>query len=330
MIRFTLFIISVLAFFVRCQSPPPLITHFSNNVMTIDYHVQIGKNLSHKEKIFVQKLIDKTFEEINSVYNKWNPNSEISIINGLSADSPYKPSEQLYQFLERIEFFFHLSEGLFDPTVEPLQALWIKNLENGKIPDPQEINALKSAIGWKNIILKDGIVMKKDSRTQIDLGGIAKGLCVDLLVERLNHSGFKDIYVEWGGEVRASGRHPLKRPWRVFISRFGDKIPENGLATIDLNNQALATSGDYFQFWTITTTENGQETYCHIMNPKAFQALKVKKGSIASASMLALDCVTADALAKVLMLFDTTEEAEHWIRQQQATYPDLACWIATR
>ena len=328
MIRFIIFIISVFIFLIGCQSPPS-VTHFSKNVMSIDYHIQIGKNLSQKEKIFAQKLIDKTFAEINLVYNKWNPHSEISFINRLSANTQYKPSKELYQFLERVEFFFQLSEGLFDPTIEPLQTLWIKNLEKGKTPTDDEIDAIRSIIGWKNIILEDGILIKKDSRTQIDLGGIAKGLCVDLLVERFNQAGFNNIYVEWGGEIRTSGNHPSNRPWRVFISRLGDENPENALTTIDLKNQALATSGDYFQFWTISTALNEQESYCHIMNPQTLQALKIKKGGIASASMLASDCVTADALAKVLMLFNTTEEAEHWIRKQQAIYPDLICWIAT-
>lgn len=277
----------------------------------------------------VQHVIDKTFLEIDEVYNKWNPQSEISRINALPAQTPHILSPSLARFLEKTDVLVKLSGGRFDPTVEPLQQLWKDKLMQGKIPSIAEVEGLRPCIGWHTLHLSNGILIKKEGATKLDLGGIAKGYCVDLLIERLHQLGLDHLYVEWGGEIRTLGRHPSGRPWRVFITRLGNPDPAHALATIELVDSALATSGDYFQNWTITTREGAERSYCHVFNPHTLSPLEVKPGSIASASLLAPDCMTADALAKVLMLFDTQAEAMAWFEELQQRYPllALACWI---
>lgn len=321
-----------LSFLFCCQSQPAnrQPSRFSQTVMTIDYHIAIGDHLTGKKKDEIQGIIDATFHEIDAIYNKWNPNSELSRINRLPAHTPFILSPALYQFLIRLDAFVQLSGGRFDPTIEPLQQLWKTRLDSGTQPSGQEIEALKPCIGWHTLHVTDGILYKEDSRTQLDLGGAAKGLCVDLLIERLQAAGLSHLFVEWGGEIRTQGKHPSGRPWRIYISHLGDPDPSAAIAQLDLTNQALATSGDYFQCWKIKTVEGQELTYCHILNPLTLAPLESKPGSIASASLLARDCVTADALAKVLMLFATIGEAHAWFEKVQAQFPEAACWLATR
>lgn len=317
-----------------CQSPPSKakadLTVFSQNVMTIDYRILIGGPLNGQQKLQIQRIIDATFAEVNAIYNKWNPLSEVSRLNALGARETVSLSPELLHFLERIDALVRLSEGRFDPTVEPLEQLWKSRLEKGEEPSQQEIDNLRPCIGWDKIHFANGLFFKDSDRTQLDLGGIAKGYCVDLLVERLNSAGFLSVYVEWGGEIRASGLHPAQRPWNIYISRLADADPAHAIAYLSLTDQAIATSGDYFQYWTITLPTGELQTYCHIFNPKTLSPLIVKPGSIASASLIADDCLTADGLAKVLMLFDSTEDAQAWLKQIQQTVPHLSCWIVTR
>lgn len=298
--------------------------------MTIDSHISVGDPLPPGKKEQIQKMIDATFQEIDSIYNKWNPHSELSQLNALPANTPHALSPQLDQFLHRLDLLVQLSAGRFDPTIEPLQQLWKERLEQGRCPTPQEIERLKPCLGWHALHFENGIFYKEDQRTQLDLGGVAKGLCVDLLIDRLHLIGLNHLYVEWGGEIRTLGFHPSQRPWRVFISHLANPNPAQAIAHVDLINRALATSGDYFQYWKITTDQGEEKIYCHIFNPLTLAPLEVKPGSVASASLLALDCVTADALAKVLMLFDSAEEAQAWLENLQRQFPHLACWIATR
>lgn len=312
------------------SSSKQTLTHFSQNVMTIDYHISVGDPLTSENRLKIQKLIDETFHEIDFIYNKWNPHSEVSLLNSLPAYTYHSLSPQLHHFFQRIDQFVHLSEGRFDPTIEPLQKLWKKRMEEGVCPSLEEIENIKPCIGWSKLHFSNGTFYKEHKDIQLDFGGIAKGLFVDLMLERLHQMGLHHLYIEWGGEIRTLGHHPSKRPWHVFISRLSNSDPSQALAHIDLIDRALATSGDYHQFWKVINGQEEKKVYCHIFNPLTLMPVEVKSGSIASASLLALDCVTADALAKVLMLFDSVEEAQNWMAKVQIQHPHCACWIAQR
>lgn len=304
--------------------------HLSGVAMTVPYKILIGHSLSTTELDKIQAIIQSTFHEIDTIFNKWNPDSELSRLNQQQKEDPLLLSPSLYKFLEKTDTLVKMTNGRFDPTVEPLQQIWKKYLEKGVLPPQELIESIRPAIGWNTLTFKEGYCVKAHSLTAIDLGGIAKGHCVDLIVERLEKAGFSQLYVEWGGEIRTQGNHPSGRPWRINISRLSDQNPENALYSLDLVNQSIATSGDYYQFWTVSGEKGSTKTFCHIFNPITLMPLEVKKGSVASASLVAEDCLTADALAKVLMLFDTVQEAEEWIKEIQITHPSIGCWIVTR
>ena len=154
----------------------------------------------------------------------------------------------------------------------------------------------------------------------------------DFAVESLNQAGFPDVFVEWGGEIRATGQHPDGRPWNIFISRLGDLDPRHAIAFVSLNNEAIASSGDYLQNWTVRTGGlcSSQNTYCHIMDPWTFQPLKIEKNTIASASVSAPTCAFADGLATAAMLFSSIEEAKAWSEKIREKHPEVAFWFAVR
>ncbi len=205
--------------------------------MTIDYRILIGDLLSEQQKQQIQQIIQHTFQEIDTIYNKWNPSSELSRLNALPANTPFALSPSLNQFLERIDRFVTLSGGRFDPTIEPLQHLWKEKLTDGQVPSEQEIAHLIPCIGWHTLHFQNGECFKEDGRTQLDLGGVAKGLCVDLIIERLAKAGHQQLYVEWGGEIRTKGTHPSGRPWQVYISRLANPDPAQAIAYISLNTK---------------------------------------------------------------------------------------------
>jgi thiamine biosynthesis lipoprotein len=304
-------------------SPPSL---FTGNEMTIDYRILVGEPLAQEQKLAVQKILQRSFAHINAVYNKWNPDSEISRLNRLQAGVIAPLSKELAAFLEFTQQIVELSEGRFDPTIEPLQQLWKQKLGLGQIPTEREIALLIPAIGWHRLHFDHRLFYKDHDLTSLDLGGIAKGHCVDLIVEALNQAGYENVYVEWGGEIRTSGKHPEQRPWRVFISNLGDNQPDNALAYVDLANQAIATSGDYLQQW----KGPNQTTYFHIFNPSTYRPLISTEASIASASVLASSCALADGLATVAMLFPSVEQAQVWLESVNERFPEVRFWLTSR
>lgn len=263
--------------------------------MTIEYAVQVGD--AHPDLSQIQRIIDTTFREIDQIYNNWNPYSEVSLLNALPAWQKLELSPQLAVFLKKIERLNALTEGRFDPTVAPIKM----SLLAGEI-------TTHSPVGWEKIHLEGDIFWKEEGAIALDLGGVAKGYAVDLLVERLQNQGYDHLFVEWGGEIRVAGRHPEGRPWKVAI------LYPNSVV-LELHEEAIATSGSYHQRWEI-----GEATYTHIIDPKTREPLS--NSPIQSASVVTQSCMEADAFATALMLFASQEEAYAWAEKN-----NLRIWL---
>lgn len=276
--------------------PKPTASRFKGIVMSIPYTVQIGNPLSEGEQVLVEETILSTFALINDIYNNWNPESEISKLNQLPARQKVALSPELANFLHYVDQIVKRTEGRFDPTVEPIQLAWKQSLKKGHLPEHEMLTELAESIGWDKVHIEKGFFWKDHPQTAIDLGGIAKGYAVDLLIENLSKAGFTSLYAEWGGEIRTTGLHPGQREWRIGIEGFG---------VIDLTNGAIATSGSYLQKWTV-----GGVNYTHIIDPSSKKPLE--NPAISSVSVAAPTCVEADALATALMLFPSKEAAKAW------------------
>jgi thiamine biosynthesis lipoprotein len=300
--------------------------HFDGNAMTLDYRVSIGQCLSSSERVYVGSILACTFAEINATFNKWNPHSEISLLNRLPAGHKVPLSPQLHSFLCGVSDIVVLTDGLFDPTVLPLYDLWQKHLQIGSIPDENSISEVAKCVGWDKIHIEDFCFSKDYDGTALDLGGIAKGHCVDLLVERLNAAGYAHIFVDWSGEIRTSGHHPEGRPWVIAIQSSEEGVIEQAIPPIAMYDDAIATSGDYNQNWTVFTSE-GETTYFHIIHPKLHRPLIATANSITSASVRAKTCALADALASTLLMFPSIGAAQSWVDGLSKKISPLEVWI---
>lgn len=307
-------------------------SELSGIAMTVPYRLLIGQSLDDAELTRVEEIVATVFDEVNRIYNDWNPDSELSQLNNhLGAGEKRPISPQLQRLLQLTSDMVQLTEGRFDPCISPLQKLWRRYLEQtpSSRPPESEIAALAPSLGWDKIHFEEGVFWKEHAQTRIDLGGIAKGYCVDLMVERLVAAGYPDCYFDWGGELAARGLHPEGRPWTIFISALGNPDPEQAVATLALSERAIATSGDYMQSW--TTDEGGEPCqYSHIVDPLSQQPLRVTATSIASTSVLGISCTQADALATALMMYENADEAQEFVNRVQELYPQLHVWIVTR
>lgn len=312
-----------LCFLVACQKTPPTTT-FSGVEMTIPYRIVIGHSLTSAQMAMAQKIIQTTFSEVDSTFNQWNPNSEISRFNRQPAHEPFALSPALTDFLQRCDELVELTEGRFDPTVEPLWTLWLQNLREGQAPDALELARVALMVGWKHLKLHGNHLTKDVAGVSLNFDSVSKGHCVDLLLDRFKAAGFSGVLVEWGGEMRAMGQHPEARAWRVAIRSIDGQ--EQPVANLDLIDSAVATSGDYLQYWTIG---NGA-TYTHIVDPITLRAVQIQPGTVASISVLAPDCMLADALATATMAWGSADAAEPWMKRVQAKLPGVQFWFVPR
>ena len=189
--------------------------------------------------------------------------------------------------------------GYFDPTVGVLVNAY--GFGPGKsISDmnPEQKDSLLSLIGWKKIQLsQDNIIKKESPHIYVDFNAIAKGYTVDIVGNFLRKSGSFDFMVEIGGEIVARGNSPKTgQAWKIAIDNPLQGGKRDFLHTLTLQDQALASSGNYRKYRIDTITG---ERFVHSINPLNGSALKT---NILSTSVKAPDCLTADAWATALMV----------------------------
>lgn len=292
------------ALLAGCEEASEPLRPFEGVAMTIPYRILADSAFPEE---LIQETIRSTFAEVNLHYNRFNPHSELSVFNRTQAHVEFPLSPGLYQLLLQTDRIVQVSNGAFDPSVEPIQQLWKQSIAEGSTPSQEQIRPLLKALGWHHLKLNDTKAIKDVDGFAIDLGGIAKGYAVDLLYERIYAFGVKHLYVEWGGEIRVSKSHPSARPWHVAIKPLN---PQAEPIILELSDQAVATSGDYEQSDWIVDDKGASTRYFHIIDRESGTPLTAPEGKHYSYTVVAPDCTTADGLATALFFKPDLEKIQ--------------------
>jgi thiamine biosynthesis lipoprotein len=251
----------------------------------------------------LQPLIDSLLADFDMSLSIYKPNSVISKFNrnvpGTKADSKFiaifNKSYEVYQ----------QTGGAFDITVGPVvNALGFGSTDTLNV-DSTMIDSLLQYVGMEKVSLQDNHLIKKQKNMVLDVNAIAQGYSVDLVADFLKARKIKNYLIEIGGEVRAKGRNNNNQTWRVGIDKpvEGNMLPGANLqAIIKLENKSLATSGNYRKFY----EKNGMK-FVHTVNPKTGYPVI---SNLLSATVVADDCITADAYATALMVFGVDKSIE--------------------
>jgi thiamine biosynthesis lipoprotein len=245
----------------------------------------------------LRRELQETLDRINGQMSNWRTDSLISRFNRDRTGGWFAVSDELVLVLDAARRINRQTGGAFDVTVGGLVNLWGFGASEASpgIPIRSAIDAALAHSGQAKLEVDTAgrAIRKIDPRLEIDLSGIAKGYGIDALANVLERSEVHDFIVEIGGEVRASGARPDGLPWRVAVERPGPggRVLRGAIA---LDGAAIATSGDYREFFEI----NGRR-YSHIIDPRTGSP---PDNGVASASVVAGDALTADALATACMV----------------------------
>ncbi|MFC1760412.1 FAD:protein FMN transferase, partial [Candidatus Neomarinimicrobiota bacterium] len=286
--------------FSGCKKQNQTIT-ISGNTMGTTYSIKIIDKLPQTIDIKnVKSKIDSVLQVVNQQMSTYIPDSEISRFNQLTSKDWFTISTDFYDVIVMAQEISRLTNGAFDITVGPIMDLWgfggDLTQNTWRPPTDQEIEEIKKSIRFNNIVVEKNSIKKVNLDTKIDLNAIAKGYGVDVVFRLLRDLEYIDILVEIGGEVRCAGLNKDSESWRIGIDKpILDIIPGAELQTaISLDNKALATSGDYRNYF-----EYNGELYSHVINPVTGYPTR---NNVASVSVIASDCMTADAFATALMV----------------------------
>ena len=197
-------------------------------------------------------------ERLDKLLSRYNTDSEVSRLsqstNGGEVSLP--TAEVLTLGLE----ISRKSGGAFDMTLGKLKTLWAFDKEAPTLPNAAELSAALSGIGPKALSLEGQQLRKASPQLQLDLGGIAKGYAVDRAIAILKQHGVANAAVNAGGDMYLLGQR-MERAWRIGIQHPREE--KGVLETVQINNRAVVTSGDYERFF-----EKDGVRYHHIFNPQ--------------------------------------------------------------
>jgi len=284
------------AFLISGCSPKPIRYEETKFLMGTEINIiVVGNNIAT-----IRSAVQAGFRElsrIEDIMSAYKPNSELCSLNKTGEQ---EVSKELLYVINKARYISELSNGTFDITCKPLIDLWHNARKTNKVPDAQNILDALSAIGYRNISIKNNNVKFNKAGIKIDLGALAKGYAVDMAINLIKDYDIKGVLVDAGGDIRAIGKREDGKLWKTGIKHPREKNKIVGI--VDLENSAVATSGDYERFFML----NGKR-YSHIIDPRTGYPAN---NQIVSVSVFSSDCLTCDSLATALTVLGKKRGAE--------------------
>jgi len=263
-------------------------------VYHIIYESPQGTDLSGEIKELLQEYT-KTFSTYDST----------SIISKINSNKPVELNSYFINCFNRSMEISEMTGGAFDITTGPLVNAWGFGPEERKKMTPEIVDSLKALTGYRKIRLENGKIIKEDPDMKLDMSAVAKGYTCDLIAEFLKNKECENYMVEIGGEVVAKGKNEKGSIWTIGISKPDDLaffISTDLQAKVHLPGNALATSGNYRNYY----IDEGRK-YAHTIDPQTGYPVQ---HSLLSATVLAGNCMDADALATSFMVMGIDKSIE--------------------
>lgn len=260
------------------------------------------------DRITVQRLTELVQSEAKRIEQKFSRYRDDNIIHAINhaAGKPITVDEETTLLLNFADQCFDLSDGMFDVTSGILRQAWRFD-GSDQIPSAASIQRLMKRIGWQRARWESPEIQLLPNM-EIDLGGIGKEYAVDQCFEILKQQTDLPFLLNFGGDLRASGKQASGSPWQIGIENPDMQNLASG--RIEIGQGALATSGDSRRF----LLRNGKR-YSHILNPKTGWPVENAPRSI---TVAAATTIEAGMLATFASLHG--KNATEFLQQQQVQF----------
>lgn len=238
---------------------------------------------------------------LDAKFSSYRDDSFVAEINRAAASGgSIDVDDETATLLDYAATCFAQSDGLFDITAGVLREGWAP--ERASLPDPELLRSLLDRVGFDKLVWRRPTLRFGVAGMALDFGGLVKEYAADRAAVICAEAGFTHGLIDLGGDIRIIGPHPDGAPWSVGIRhprRYGEVM-----ASIDLPQGAVATSGDYERF-----VEIDGRRYGHILSPSTGMPVR----ALASVSVVADECIVAGSATTIAMLLE--ERAPQWLSE---------------
>ena len=272
----------------RTEPEQPYVKNISAMGTTVSIRIE-----DHVEPVLADLAAGRAIGEINrlaEVLTRFPGGTQVCGLN--QTGELEAPGADVVGVLHQAERFSESTGGSFDVTVKPVLDLLDGYLSGQPFPSDSQFEVAKSLIDYGGVSTSDHFVSFAKPGMSVTLDGIAEGYILDRAASALKESGIRSALVNVGGSIRAVGSRADGSPWAIGI--VNPVEPESILGTLRLRDQAVATSGDYENYYTTV------RSYYHIIDPRTARSPLYSH----SATVVAPTAVEADRMGVVLMVED--------------------------
>jgi FAD:protein FMN transferase len=206
------------------------------------------------------RKVEAEIARYERIFSLARADSEISRLNAVGALA--KPSPELRGLMEESRRFSVLSAGAFDISVQPLWRLYEAHFwSHTAVQDDilaRARDVARDLVDFRAIDIGSARIAFAREGMAVTLNSLAQGYITDAAADLLRNEGYTTAFVDLG-EIRALGRHPEGRDWRVGIRNA--QAAAGVAQTVGLADTAMAVSGGY------GTTFEPSGRFHHIFDP---------------------------------------------------------------
>lgn len=259
--------------------------------------------IHYESKTLLTEKIDAELQRFNLSMNPFNPNSIIAQVNN---NQPVEVDDLFHAVFIKAAEVAEISGGAFDITCAPFINAWGFGFGQQDSLTAAKIDSMKAFVGYQKVRLEANRVIKEDPRLILNCSAIAKGYACDVIARLLEKEGVENYLVDIGGEVAYRGKNEQGACWSIGINKpvKNDQGQYGTVAEVFklCGKGGLATSGNYLKSY-----EKDGKVYGHTIHPLTGYPVE---NEVLSATVLADDCMTADAWATVFMVLGESRTVE--------------------
>lgn len=251
---------------------------------------------------------------LNAFDNSLSGYNENSILTHFNAGEAVVPDSTFIEIYRVARSFWQMTDGAVDVSAAPLFDIWGFGFTSDSLPSPARVEEVRKHVGMGRLVsdLADAVAADGTLRgadvvadgdmvhlPELNYNAIAQGYSCDLVASYLESAGVGDMLVNIGGEIVCKGVNPAGKAWTIGVDR---PVDGNNISGADLKGVmeagpercGVVTSGNYRKFY----MKDGKK-YAHTVDPRTGWPVQ---HSLLSATVVASDAVTADALATYCMV----------------------------
>lgn len=284
-----------------CKEPTKSFFKLTGPSMGTRYNITVQTD----EPAKIQNAVDSILQNFNLSMSLYIDSSTLVNYNNASDTFCYDPVVDPYfePIFNKAKEIYKLSGGALNPSIGPLVNYYgfgYKEKKKLTTADSSKVAELLKLLVFDSIFLHknaQGLICinKPDKNVILDFNSLSPGYAVDIISKYFDKQEILNYMIELGGEISARGVNDKGKNWVIGINKPSENVTETEIELpLIISNKALATSGNYRNSY-----ESKGQKFAHIINP--FTGIS-EPTDILSATVIADECITADAFATAFMV----------------------------